>query len=305
MSRRRKVLITGGGGFIGSYCLPLLVQQVIDVVAVTTSAARASAPGIQWRQCNLLDPVACRALIDQERPTHLLHLAWITAPGLFWSSHDNLQWLAAGASLADAFFAAGGERFVGLGSCAEYLTTDQICVEDQTPIIPETVYGKAKAAMALALEAAAQGRGSFAWGRLFFPYGPGEPLERFVPAVIDGLVRGLPIACTHGRQERDLIFVADAAAACVALLTSDASGAFNISSGVTVSLRDVADLICARLGGSELLRFGERQAPAFDPPRIVADISKIRRDTGWHPSTSLADGLDQTICRYSPPMRQR
>ncbi|MBI4294373.1 MAG: NAD(P)-dependent oxidoreductase [Betaproteobacteria bacterium] len=292
---RRTALVTGGRGFLGSRCLPLLVRREFEVIAVTSTGNPDDMPGVKWRSCNLLDPIACAALIDQVRPSHLLHAGWVTKPNEYWTSPENLDWLNAGVRLVADFYAQGGQRAVGLGSCAEYAIDDSACTEDLTPIDPATVYGKAKAAMHFALQAAAQGRGSYAWGRLFFPYGLGEPLQRFIPSVILGLLRGEPIPCTQGTQVRDFVFVTDAAAACVALLDAETSGAYNIASGSGVSLREVAELIVRRLGHAELLEYGSRKAPEFDPPRIVANIAKISRDTDWRPSVTLEEGLAQYI----------
>jgi len=294
---RRTVLVTGARGFVGAACLPLLAARGFEVVAVTSAEVPADSPGLKWQRCDLLDPATCAALIGTERPTHLLHLAWITTPGTFWSSPANLGWLAAGARLASEFYRSGGGRAVGLGSCAEYAIPDDApCIEDVTPLGPATVYGKAKAAMHLAIQAAAQAHGkSYAWGRLFFPYGPGEAVGRFIPSVIRGLLARDPVACTHGLQVRDFIFVSDAAAACVALLESDRSAAYNIGSGTGVSLRQVAEALGRTLGGADLVRYGARQPPAFDPPRIIADVGRIGRDTGWAPRVGLEDGLARSV----------
>ncbi len=54
------------------------------------------------------------------RPTHLLHAAWIAKPGTFWTSEENLRWLGSSVELVRQFYASGGERVVGIGSCAEY-----------------------------------------------------------------------------------------------------------------------------------------------------------------------------------------
>jgi nucleoside-diphosphate-sugar epimerase len=280
---------------LGACCLPVLAESGFDVIAVSSSASGLDRPGARWHCCDLLDPTGSRSLLERERPTHLLHLAWITQPGVFWSSPRNLEWLSAGTLLFDAFYALGGRRAVGLGSCAEYEIPRTRCVEEETPIVPATVYGKAKAAQHLALQAAAQGRGNYAWARLFSPYGPGEAQDRFIPSVIRGLLRGEPVPCTHGQQVRDFVFVSDVAAACVALLESDLSGAYNVASGEGISLREIADLITRHLGAAGLVRFGARQAPAFDPPRIVGDTAKIRRDIGWRPRVGLEDGLLRSI----------
>jgi nucleoside-diphosphate-sugar epimerase len=297
------VLVTGARGFLGTYCVPLLAESGFDVLAASSTAGGPTLPGVRWRQCNLLERTETVALLREERPSHLLHLAWITQPGVFWSSARNLEWLSAGTRLFDAFYELGGERAVGLGTCAEYEISAAPCLEDVTPITPATVYAKAKAAMHGALQAAAEGRGSYAWVRLFFPYGPGEADDRFIPSVIRGLLRGQPVLCTHGQQVRDFIFVSDAAAACAALLESPQSGAYNVASGVGVSLRWIAEIITRHLGSAELLRFGARETPPFDPESIVGDTAKIARDIGWRPKVGLEDGLLQSITAHKRAMR--
>jgi nucleoside-diphosphate-sugar epimerase len=279
----KRVLVTGASGFIGRRCLPLLAARGFEVHAAGS------------RDCDLRDPAAAAALVQRLQPSHLLHLAWIAQPGVFWTSPDNARWLAAGKALVEAFYRHGGRRAVGVGSCAEYADSGQACVEDATPIAPATPYAEAKVAMSLALRAAARGHGSWAWARLFLPYGLDEPPNRFIPAVIDGLLRREPVACTEGRQVRDFIFVEDAAAACAALVDSDAAGAYNVGSGEGRSLRDAAQLIVAELGHGELLRFGERKAPPQDPPHVVADIGKLRNALGWAPRVSLAEGIRRSI----------
>src|SRR3954462_2488130 len=131
----RRVLVTGASGFIGRACVPRLASRGFEVHAVSSSE-RASDVHTRWHRHDLLDPSQCRDAIDAVRPTHLLHLAWIATPGRFWSSPDNTQWLASGKALIDAFFALGGKRAVGVGTCAEYAETSDDCREDVTPLAP-------------------------------------------------------------------------------------------------------------------------------------------------------------------------
>lgn len=300
MQYAKKVLVTGAAGFIGAHCLPRLVEKEYEVHAVTSSTAPAVADAhVVWRHCDLLDPVACARLIDTVRPSHMLHLAWIAVPGKFWSSPDNLRWLAAGVQLADAFYRSGGQRALGTGTCAEYAWGAADSDERTTPLHPDTVYGRCKLALGLAFDAAAAVHGGSAvWGRLFFPYGPGEPAERLIPAVIRGLLRGEPVDCTHGRQVRDFVYVDDVAAALVALLDSKAQGAFNVGTGTGRSLQDVVAAITARLGRVDLVRFGARQPPPGDPQRVVANIGKLKEQTGWQPAYSMDTGIDATIAAW-------
>lgn len=293
----KRVLVTGARGFIGRQCLPHLAARGFEVHAV--SSADAAQLGASWHRCDLLNAADATRLVERVRPTHLLHLGWIAQPGIFWTSRENLAWLAAGTELVQSFYGCGGTRAVGVGSCAEYAESHSPCVEDVTPIAPSTPYGKAKDAMHRALRKAARERGSWAWARLFFPYGPGEATGRFIPSVIDGLLRGMPVDCTHGRQVRDFIYLDDVAEGCVALVDGSQSGAYNIGSGEGRTLREVAAIIVAEIGHGELVRFGARPAPEHDSAYVVADVSKARRDFGWSARIGLGEGLRRTVAAHS------
>lgn len=290
----RKVLVTGARGFIGRRCLPLLAARGFEVHAVSSSGWRMPGPAT-WHRCDLLDPAQAELLVERVRASHLLHLAWIATPGLFWASPSNLEWLDAGVRLVDKFYRAGGIRAVGAGTCAEYGMTGSPFAEERSALAPDSVYGETKAAMYFALRAASRGRGTWAWARLFFPYGPGEPPSRFIPALIDGLLAGKMVDCTHGRQVRDFVHADDVAEACATLVDCTVSGAYNVGSGEGASLREVADLVIAELGHRELVRFGQRPAPAHDPAHVVADPCMPLRGLAWAPRISLAEGIRRTI----------
>ncbi len=275
-----RILLTGARGFIGRECLAKL-RALGEVHALSSS------------EVDLLEG-APRELLKKLKPTHLVHLAWIAEPGVFWESPLNARWQAASAALFEAFYAAGGSRVVAAGSCAEYAPSTTPHAEDATPIAPDTTYGRAKAATCVALRAAAAGERGWAWMRLFFPYGPGEHPARFIPSAINAVLRGETLECTSGTQVRDFIHVRDVADACAFLLAADANGAFNVGTGEARTLREVGALISAQAGAKDLLRFGARQAPANDRPYVVADTAKMRR-LGWKPRLALAEGIRLTM----------
>jgi nucleoside-diphosphate-sugar epimerase len=145
------VLVTGATGFIGRHCLARLLSEDCEIHAVSRhpGASRSSAPQgerVRWHEADLRDPAAARGLIFAIRPSHLLHLAWEATPRIYSLSPENLRWLEAGVAMIAAFGEAGGRRFVGAGSSAEYEGGHQRCIEDLTPIRPATIYGKCKAA---------------------------------------------------------------------------------------------------------------------------------------------------------------
>ncbi len=293
----KRVLVTGAGGFVGRHCLPELLEREFEVHAASRRPPRDEAPpAVTWHAADLLEPGGPGALVAGVRPTHLLHLAWEATPGTYWESPDNLRWLRASLDLVAAFAAAGGERLVSAGTCAEYGWASGRCSERGTPLAPATLYGTCKHALRQVEEAFAVRQGfSFARARLFFLYGPHEDPRRFVPSVIRPLLAGEPARCTHGRQVRDFLFVADAASALAAVLDGPVTGAVNIASGEPVALRELAGAVAALLGRPDLLRLGALPAPPGEAAVIVADVARLAGEVGWSPRRSLEEGLARTV----------
>ncbi len=224
-----RVLVTGASGFIGRHALPLLVGRGYDVHAVTRTDLRPAAmDGVRWHRCDLLDGAQSDAVVDEVRPTHLLHFAWYATPPDYWTSPDNLAWVEASLHLLRRFAQLGGERAVLAGTCAEYDLAHGYCSEELTPLRPATLYGASKHALQVV---SARAEFSTAWGRIFFLYGPAEHPSRLVASVIRALMQDHVAPCSHGRQVRDFLHAQDVASAFVALLDSEVEGPVNIASG--------------------------------------------------------------------------
>ncbi len=261
-----------------------------------TSSRPAPVPeGVEHHVCDLLDSTASTRLLAKLRPTHLLHLAWFAVPGQFWTSIENVRWVEASLALARAFHEVGGQRFVGAGTCAEYDWSSGICDEKTTPLAPASLYGTSKHAVNTVLSAWAERSGvSVGWGRVFFLYGPHEHPDRLVASVIRSLLAGRDAECTLGTQVRDFQHVEDCAGAFAALLDSDVRGAVNLASGNGVTVAEIVQTIAAQLG-SDRVRLGARPTNPDDPPRIVANIQRLRDEVGWTDRYDLASGLRATI----------
>ena len=291
-----RVLVIGARGFIGRSATDELVRRGHEVHALTSSADEPATRGIQWHHADLLAGDGCRRILDDVRPTHLLHLAWVTAVGTFWTDPSNEPWFRASRQLIRDFASCGGRRVVAAGTCAEYdWSTAGVCDEASTPLRPATPYGRWKDALRQELETATGGVASSAWARVFWLYGPGEPRSRLVPSIAINLLRGEPALCSSGTQRRDFSFVADVAAAMVQLLDSDVRGAVNVASGEAVPVADVAMRIGRLIGRPELVRLGARPTAAAEPPLVVADVRRLRDEVGYSPRFDLDAGLAITI----------
>lgn len=294
----KRVLITGATGLIGAQALRLLVEQGWEVDALTSRPhheSRVDVP-ITWHVVDLTDAASVERVLPTIGASHLLHFAWSVTPGQVWTSLENLRWVEASLRLVRIFAAAGGVRAVVAGSCGEYSWANLPCSEHTTPIAPRTLYGASKVALLNVLTAAAaELQLSLGWGRTFFVYGPNEHPDRLVASVVRNLLANEPAITTHGRQIRDYLHSVDVAGAFVELLGSNVQGPVNVGSGEGHALADIVRCLGEITGRSELIRLGGRAAAEYEPPSIVADISRLSSEVGFRPMFDLTAGLADTV----------
>lgn len=298
-----RILVTGATGFIGVPVVETLVRQRHDVHVFGRLPPKAStvgaAPGVTFHSIDLLRPDGVAALMADIAPEQLIHLAWNTEPGKFWAAPDNLEWTSATLSLYRAFARAGGRRMVAMGTCAEYDWSAPLLSEATTDIRPATFYGVAKAStFALLREAAALDGIEFAWGRIFFLYGPGEKRGRLVSDVVANLLAGQPALCTEGLQRRDFMHVGDLGRAIAEFAASPVTGALNLASGQCRPVREIVVQIADLIGRPDLLRLGARTSPPGEPLALEADVSRLRNEVGFTCQHDLRSGLIDTIRWY-------
>ena len=286
-----RVLVTGARGFIGRYVTAALAARGYDVHAASRTPAAGS--GVTWHRADLLDTADRDALVKTARAQWLVHLAWCAKPPEYWRDPDNLRWTAATLDLVRAFADRGGTRAIGAGTCAEYDWGHGRCHERTTPLAAASLYGAAKAACGLVLDAYGRETGlSVAWARLFFLFGPHDSPTRLVPSLVLSLCAGQLARCTSGSHVRDFLYVEEAAAALVALLESNVTGPVNVASGVDVQLGALAREIADHVGRPDLLAVAE--GPAED--RVVtADVTRLTQEVGWRPRINAAAALDETV----------
>lgn len=291
-----RVLVTGGSGFIGSQCAGALLARGHDVHVSSYEPPATDNEVGEWHIGDILKPGSASRLVSAVRPEAILHLAWCTEHGVYWTSPRNLDWVRASIELLQAFTAHGGRRFVGAGTCAEYDWSYGYLSESQTPLAPRSLYGSCKAAFRDIVAAhVAQTGQQAAWGRVFFLYGPGEAPGRLVPTLITSLLRGEEARCTAGTQVRDFLSAQDVARAFLALIESDVTGPVNIASGRPVSVAEIARAVGECVGRPELIVLGALPQRPDEPPFLVGDVTRLTTEVGFVPDDTLASGLQQTV----------
>lgn len=274
-----RILITGAGGFIGKHVASMLKNRGEVFLCGRDT-------------CNMLDTAALSTLVNQLRPTHCLHLAWDTR-GDYAESTENLAWLHAGMHFIRAFYAMGGQRFVGVGTCFEYTPGGTPLREADSPTAPLTRYGESKLLLGkfLASHANSTGR-SWAWCRPFYLTGPWEAAHRLVPSACRALLQGKDFFTAAYDRELDYLDVRDAAGALATVLESDYCGTVNIGSGRGTRICDLLNLLAGMINTGATIR---KKKDSTEKHPIIADISILQHEINFAPRFLMQETLTACI----------
>ena len=300
----KRVLVTGGAGFIGSELVRQLVEKPADVVVVDNlvNGRRENLEGLPGDTVRLVvadirDSELMQRLVDGMQI--IFHLACLGVRHSIHSPRENHEVNAVGTlNMLFAARAAGIERFVYVSSSEVYGTARWAPMTEQHPTFPKTIYGASK----LAGECYAR---SFhdTYGlpavviRPFNSYGPrchheGDSGE-VIPKFLLRCMAGRPMVIFgDGTQTRDFTYVADSARGIIQAGTSDnAIGeTVNLGSGCEVSINELAREVGLALEQPEPAVEYIESRPG-DVLRLCADMSNARQLCGYQTSISLRDGL--------------
>jgi len=301
-----RVAVTGASGFLGAAVARRLLADgsaLLACVRPGTEAWRlAGAAPTAWFPLDLrsLRGEAGRAdvlaALRAFQPDAVVHAAWEGVRGAARDDPGQVENVAAIVELVRVAAEAGARRFVGLGSQAEYGPCDAV-LREGSPTHPVTMYGAAKlAAGHLALALARRLGMSAAWARVFSVYGPGQREGALVPDLARALRDGRALPLGSGDVRWDLLFEEDAGRALALLARAEgAVGFFNVASGEAVEIGDVARRVAALAAPGTVPALGARARGPSEPPRLEADVGKLRAATGFAPEVGLDAGLARTV----------
>ena len=298
----RRVLLTGGGGFLGSFLRERLEE-----------AAPAALFSPRRRELDLLDGAAVRAFLEEHRPDLVIHAAAVVGgiganrehPGRFFYENALM-----GIQLIEEARRAAVEKFVCLGTICAYPKFAPVPFrEDELwngyPEETNAPYGIAKKALLVQLQAYRQEYG-FA-GIFLLPvnlYGPRDNFDLQSSHVIPAMIRkflearergdGQVTLWGDGSPTREFVYVEDAAEG-ILLAAEKYEGAepVNIGAGREISIRDLAALIAEMTGFSGRIVW-DAALPNGQPRRML-DVSRAAKEFGFRAATTLEEGLRRTV----------
>jgi UDP-glucose 4-epimerase len=305
----KKILVTGGAGFIGSHLVDVLADanQVTVVDNLSSGKLENIQPHLQrgtvrFVQADITDFEQTRKLVSGSQI--VFHLA---VQGLRLSLFDPRPVHEVNATgtlnMCQAALEAEVERFVHISSSEAYGTAKTVPMSEDHPLLPTTPYGASK----LAGEAYARSY-HLSFGlpvvivRPFNTYGPranlhgvyGEVIPRFVLRVMNDQP---PIIFGDGEQTRDFTDVSDIVRGIIMSSENDilVGETINIATGKEISIEELARLILGLLGRDGELAPLHMEARPGDVRRHYADISKATRLLNFRPRINIEEGIEHYI----------
>ena len=298
----RTAVITGPTGAVGTaLCNKLLKEGVTVYAVIRPNSARASA----LPQHENLHTVACDAseleklpsLLGDVRTDAFYHFAWAHTTGAGRNDMPaQIQNIRYTIDAVRAAHALGCSVFIGAGSQAEYGRVEGMLRAD-TPAFPENGYGMAKlcAGQMSRTECAALGM-DHVWVRILSVYGPRDGMGSMVSSTVRKLLMGECPELTEGIQKWDFLYSEDAADALYRCAVSGVSGkVYPLGGGQSKELREYIKAIRDAIDPALPLGFGKIPYGPLQVMHLEADISQLRQDTGFEPTTSFEDGIRATI----------
>ncbi|MGH7789087.1 MAG: NAD-dependent epimerase/dehydratase family protein [Candidatus Binatia bacterium] len=301
---KKKVLVTGGSGFIGSHLVRRLVDLGADVsVTVKYNSVIDNVRLVKlWDQLTTVEAdlrnFSSLAVLQQLRPQVIFHLAAYNHVGDSFAQFAEAISSNAEATtnLLEAY--EGYERFVYTSTSEVYGFQEIVPFrEDSTPF-PLSPYavGKYSGELYARLKHRSQGR-PVAVIRPFNAYGPYQSARAIIPELILRCLTGQEVATTLGEQTRDFNFVANLVDGFLAVASHDAAigEVWNVGGGVETPIRTLVETIHRLTGEKSVLKIGALPYRPGEIWRMHADSTRARETLGWVPKVDLTQGLEITV----------
>jgi nucleoside-diphosphate-sugar epimerase len=292
----KKILITGGEGFIGRH----LTKYLLELGAHPTLCSRHARPrsdSVDVLQIDLATVDDKGNIFHHYEFDAVVHLA---SSGALQKRYSAITAeVAMVANLFDLLLATSCQKFIFLGSADQY-GTSAAPQSEQTPSSPVNMYGLGKSMIDVMIDYALRTTpASIITLRPFSVYGPGQPKHMFISQLLQSCHTGEAFRMSQGDQLRDFVYVEDVCQAIICALTSDLKkGIYNIGTGVGTRLWDLVQLVL-KLTNSDVSIHRGFYKRSGDPPELVADLTQTVRDLGWKPTTLLEQGLRKTIDAFT------
>ena len=314
----KKILVAGGAGYIGSVCTEYLLDRGYDVTvldAFITGHRKAVDPRVSdLVEMDLADQDGLIRLFEKEKFDAVMHFAAFSLvaesmvdPGKYFRNN-----LANAINLAEAAKAGKVKRIVFSSTAATFGEPESVPIAEDAPQKPINPYGESKLCFEKVLAwykaihnieytALRYFNAAGASGNFGEDHSPETHLIPIILQVAQGkrekiMVYGDDYATADGSCIRDYIHVIDLAQAHMKALYAPSSGHYNLGTGNGLSVFEIIEAARRVTGHAIPLEIAPRRAG--DPPKLIADSTRARRELGWQPEMESADMIIESVWKW-------
>jgi len=300
-----RVLITGGTGFVGNHLIRFLKPNGSKIAVIASANASRHEPEVEYHVSDIRRADQVRSVVHSFSPTHIYHLAGISAVDVSWSNPRlTFEVNVLGAyNLFEAAMSLPSVPKILNVSTSQVYAQSLIILSENSPVSPENPYAASKAmAEMLKVQYRTRTGGGIITARSFNHTGPGQTPNFVMPSIakqfaeMEAGLRPPRLSVGNLQVERDFTDVRDVVVAYSSLLDSGRiDEVYNICSGSAVRLADVIQKFEAISGIATEIENDPARVRSNEISRIFGDSTKIRTETGWSPQIPLEKTIQDLL----------
>jgi dTDP-glucose 4,6-dehydratase len=304
--KNKKVMVTGGAGFIGSTLVRELAKEGAKVIVfdIFSSGDMSNLKGIDQKIKVIRGDITSknfRNILEKSGAEYVFNLA--AEPYIPHCYNRPLRFFEVNANGAlNVLFAskqAGVKKIIQYSTSEVYGSAKYVPMDEDHPTLPLSTYAVSKLATDRLCYTLHHEQGiPVVILRQFNVYGPRETQPYIIPEIITQLSRGNKLKLGNIQARRDLTYVEDAAKGAIALMkTKGTEGqVFNMGTGKDWSVKDMAEIIGGLMGHERInIEVDKARLRPLDVSVLRCNHSKMSKLTGWQPKVSFEEGLRRTI----------
>ncbi|KPJ56695.1 hypothetical protein AMJ49_04200 [Parcubacteria bacterium DG_74_2] len=299
----KTVLITGGGGFIGSYLTLALNKKGYRIVVLTKFLPnkRDFPTKVKFYKIDICSKKLDK-IFQKEHPEIIYHLAAYLPKSNIEKSNSNIENIKSNVlgtlNILELSRKYGIKKIIFSSSAAVYGNPKVFPTPEDYPVKPMFLYGLAKFTDEKLFEIYYRLYNlHYIIFRYSNVYGPGQKPNKqgsLIANFIDKISRNKqPIINGKGEQTRDYVYIDDVINANFLAMKTNKVGIYNVGGGIEISINDIFYKICQI--------FGKEIKPEYNPlvkekmGRSFLEIKKIKKELNWQPKINIDDGLKKII----------
>ena len=297
----KRILVTGGAGFIGSEVVSQLIKKnaMVSVLDNFSSGKKQYLPkkkNLKIIKGDITDEkIISRSVKDQEFVIHLAALPFIPDSFYYPADFFNVNTTGSVNLLWKSIQSKTVTRFVHISTSEVYGTAQHIPMDENHPTAPHSTYAVSKlAGDRVAFTLHKENGFPIVIIRPFNSYGPQYTQPYIIPEIMNQLLIGnKELMLGNINATRDFTYVSDTADAIIRSLDSKKAigEIINVGSGNEISIKDLAFKISKVAKKKIKIRYDESRERPFDVNRLICDNKKALRLLGWKPKINMDQGL--------------